>query len=473
MQYLPSDRYCIRSRKGDTVKIVIIGGGEVGYTIAAQLTNEGHSITVVDSEQAVADRISDSLDCMTLCGSGAALDVMRSAGVPESDLLIACTAKDELNMLCCVFAKKLGCRSAIARVRSPEYADQIYYFKDELGISATINPESNAAREMFRLIEIPRVLKRDSFAKGRVEIVELVPKQGDLLDGTRLADLEKKLKCRILVGAVQRSGEVVIPDGSFTLRAGDKVSVCAPATELVHILRALGDKRKKARNVMLIGCGKVTEYLCFLLQKAGVAVRVIESDQTKAEAFAERFPRAEVICADGANESVLKEESITDMDAVAVLTDNDGENLILSMYLEDLGVPQVLTQVQHSEFGGLMADRSGSRIISPKKLCADGIIRYVRGMQNTDGSSVLTLHHLVDGKVDALEFNVTERCRYVGKKLMDMRFKPNTLLACINRMGRIIIPGGADTLETGDTVVVIAASNRVILDLNDVFADEV
>ncbi len=454
------------------MKIVIIGGGMVGSTIAAQLTNEGHDITVVDKSQAIADRLSDSLDCMAMAGNGASLEVMRSADVPNSDLLIACTAQDELNMLCCVFAKKLGCRSTIARVRTPEYADQMYFFKEELGLSMTINPELNAAREMFRLLEIPGVLKRDSFAKGRVEIVEIVPRQGDILDGTKLLDLPRKLRARVLVAAVQRDGEVIIPDGSFTLRAGDKVSICAPTSQLVGILRSIGENQKKAKNIMLIGCGKVTEYLCFMLLNEGSRIRVIESDPTAATAFAECYPKAEVVCADGRSEAVLREESAADMDAVAALTERDEENLILSMYLSDSGVPQVLTKVDNTEFGNLLAARGESRIISPKKLCADAIIRYVRAMQNTDGSSVLTLHHLVDGQVDALEFQVNDSCRNIGKKLLEMRFKPNTRLACINRMGRIIIPGGTDTLETGDTVVVIAAANRVILDLNDVFADE-
>ena len=454
------------------MKIVIIGGGMVGFTIAAQLTNEGHDITVIDHSQAVADRISDSLDCMALAGNGASLEVMRSADVPNSDLLIACTAQDELNMLCCVFAKKLGTKNAVARVRTPEYADQMYYFKEELGMAMTINPELNAAREMFKLLEIPGVLKRDSFAKGRVEIIEVVPKPGDVLDGTRLMDLQKKLKCRVLVGAVQREGEVIIPDGSFTLRSGDKVSLCAPTAELVRILRAIGENQKKAKNIMLIGCSKVTDYLCFMLLNEGANVRVIESDLAAATAFSERYPRAEVVCADARSEEILREENAAGMDAAVTLSERDEENLILSMYLRSVGVPQVLTKVDNTEFGNLLAARGDSRIISPKKLCADAIVRYVRAMQNTEGSGVLTLHHLVDGQADALEFQVTESCRYVGKKLLEMRFKPNTRIACINRMGRIILPGGTDTLEAGDTAVVIAAANRVILDLNDVFADE-
>lgn len=455
------------------MKIVIIGGGKVGYAIAAQLTKEGHDITVVDKSPEVANRISDNLDCMTICGNGALHEVMRTAGVPAADLLIACTAQDELNMLSCVFAKKLGCKNTIARVRTPEYAEQLYFFKEELGLSMTINPEMNAAREMYRLMEIPSVLKRDSFAKGRVEIVEVEPKQGDVLDGIRLMDLQKKLRRSVLVAAVQRGGEVVIPDGSYTLQAGDKVSLCTSAMQLSEMLRSIGENRKKAKNVLLIGCSKVADYLCFLLLNAGANVRVIESDPATAAAFAERYPKAEVICADGTSEQVLREENVTKMDAVATLTNMDEENLILAMYLNTLGVPQVLTKVDHTEFGNLLAVRGESRIISPKKLCADAIIRYVRAMQNTSGSAVLTLHHLVDGKVDALEFHVTEGCRFAGKALMDVRFKPNTRLACINRMGKIIIPGGTDRIEVGDTVVVIATSNRVIVDLNDVFADEV
>ena len=455
------------------MKIVIIGGGVVGFTIASQLTNEGHDITVVDRSQTVADQISDSLDCMALAGNGASLDVMRSADVPNCDLLIACTAQDELNMLCCIFARKLGCRSTIARVRTPEYADQMYLFQEELGLSMTINPELNAAREMFKLLEVPGVLKRDSFAKGRVEIVEVVPKPGDVLDGTQLLDLPRKLKARVLVAVVQRGGEAIIPDGSFTLRAGDKVSICAPTSELVRMLHSIGEDQKKAKNIMLIGCSKVTDYLCFMLQNEGCSVRVIEPDPETATSFAERFPKAEVVCADSRSEAVLREENAAGMDAVATLTEADEENLILSMYLASVGVPQVLTKVDNTEFGNLLAERGDSRIISPKKLCADAIVRYVRAMQNTDGSSVLTLHHLADGQADALEFQVNESCRYIGKKLLEMRFKPNTRVASINRRGRIIIPGGTDTLEVGDTVIVIALASRVILDLNDVFADEV
>ena len=453
------------------MRIVIIGGGKVGFAIAAQLTQEGHDITVVDRERRIVDNISDQLDCMAICGSGATVGVMREAGVERSDLLIACTAQDELNMLCCVFASKLGCASTIARVRTPAYSDQLYLLRDELGLSMTINPELTAATEMFRLLEIPGVLKRDSFAHGRVEIVEVIIKPGGVMDGVKLMELPKKIKCHIFVGAVQRGDETIIPAGSFTMAAGDKVYLCAPATEIVHILRAIGEHRRKARNILLIGGSTVTEYLMAMLVKAGSAVKLIENDAGRAEYFAERFPEAEVINAEGTSETVLKEEGLERMDAVAALSERDEENLILSMYAGVQGASQIITLVDNSEFSGLVKDPN-NRLISPRQMCADEIVRYVRAMQNSSGSAVVMLHHLADGGAAALEFHISASCRNLGKRLMDIRLKPNILIACINRRGKIIIPGGADTIETGDTVIVITGSNRVILDINDIFADE-
>ncbi|MGN1001220.1 MAG: Trk system potassium transporter TrkA [Oscillospiraceae bacterium] len=455
------------------MKIVIIGGGKVGFTIAEQLTKEGHDIIVVDNDRQVVNNISESLDVMAVCGNGASVTVMREAEVGSSDLLIACTAQDELNMLCCVFAKKLGCQSTIARVRTPEYAEQMLYLQSELGLSMTINPELQAAREIFRLLELPGVLKRDSFAKGRVEIVEIVPKAGDILDGTRLYELPKKLKCRALVGAVQRGREVFIPDGNFTLREGDRVYLCAPAMDIVRILQTIGENKKRARNVMLIGGSRICDYLTPMLLKAGAKVKIIEQNPPKAAAIAERYPAATVVCEDGSNQAVLNSEHAEQMDAVALLTNIDEENLILAMYMSHIGVPQVISKVNHTEFASFIAEQGVNRIVSPKKICADVIIRYVRAMQNTEGSSVLALHHLVDGKAAALEFIVTKKCKYLGKPLMEKHLKPNILIASISRFGRIIVPGGSDTIEEGDTVVVITSSDRVILDLNDIFEPEV
>ena len=455
------------------MRIIIIGGGKVGSTIAEQLTKEGHDIVVIDSDRRVADSISDSLDVMTISGNGSAVGVLKEAGAGDSDLLIACTAQDELNLLCCMFAKKLGCQNTIARVRAPEYAEQIYLLKDDLGLSMTVNPEYIAAREMFRLMEIPGVLKRDTFANGHIEIVELAIKAGGALDGVALYDLPKKLKVRCLVCAVQRGGDVLIPAGNFTLQAGDKFYICAPATSIVQILHSLGEAQKRVRDVMIVGGSRVAVYLTRMLLRTGARVRILDSDRDKAMQLAETLPDASIICADGTRSEVLRAENVEAMDSVVALTNIDEENLILSMYIRHLGVEQVITKVDHTEFGGMLVDHGVDRVVSPKKLCANAIIRYVRAMQNTDGSSVLALHHLVDGRVDALEFAVTEVTANVGKTLREIRLKPNILIACINRKGKIIVPGGSDTMEPGDTVVVVTTAERVILDLNDIFVEEI
>ncbi len=454
------------------MKIVIIGGGKVGSTIAGQLTKEGHDIVVVDSDRRVLEAISDTLDVMAICGNGSSVAVLREAGAGESDLLIACTAQDELNLICCMFAKKLGCQNTIARVRSPEYYEQVYLIKNEMGLSMIINPELTAAQEIFRLMEFPGVLKRDTFANGRIEIIELLPKPGDVFDGTKLIDLSKRLRCRALVCAVARGDDVFIPDGSLTLAAGDRVYICAPATEIVKILHSAGEYKKRVRNVMLIGGSRVAEYLSVMLLKTGTKIKIIEPNEARARRLAELLPEAGIICADSSSEGVLKSEGVERMDSVVTMTSIDEENLILSLYISRLGVPQVITEISHTEFGGMLMDRGVDRVVSPKKLCANAIIRYVRAMQNTDGSSVAAMHHLVDGKVDALEFYVTPATRNLGKTLKEIRLKPNILVACINRKGRIIVPGGNDTLETGDTVVVVTTSERVVLDLNDIFATE-
>lgn len=453
------------------MKITIIGGGKVGTTIAEQLAGEDHDITLIDHNAQVAEQISNTLDIMTVCGSGGSLETLRAADVGDSDLLVACTTSDELNLVCCIFAKKLGCGNTIARVRNPEYAQQIYFIKDELNLSTTINPEMASAREIFRMLEIPGVLRREAFAGERVEIVEIGCDAGDVLDGLSLMNISKKIKIRVLVGAVRRGDEVFIPHGDFTLRAGDKIYICAPATQVANILRGIGWHRKKAKNVAVIGASKVANYLISMLLKTGTNIKLIERDKDKAAAFAEKFADITVVCADGSSGTVLKSERVDMMDAVIALTNIDEENLIMSMYLSSTGVSQVIAKADHIEYADMFADIGIDRIVSPKKLSAYEIVRYVRAMQNTHGSAVVTMHHLVDGKVEALEFNVTDATRNRNVMLKDMSVRENVLIACINRMGRIIIPNGDDSFETGDTVIIVTTGRRIFLDLNDIFLD--
>lgn len=453
------------------MKIIIVGSGKVGFTISEQLTKEGHDIVVIDNSPEIVEKINNSLDVMALCGNGANLDVLKKAQAGKSDLLIACTDMDELNLLCCVIARKLGCKNTIARVRTPEYAEQMYFMKDEFALSMTINPELLAAREIFSLLEIPGVLKRDSFPKSQVEIVEICPQPGSLLDGVVLSELPKRLGFRALICAVERSGDVFIPNGDFTLKAGDRAYICGTLTEIVRILKAIGLRTKKPRNVLIIGGSKMADYLTGLLIANGYVVKVIERDPEKARNFAKRHTKARVICADGASHEVLKSENAAQMDAAIALTNIDEENIILSMYFESIGIPQVIGKVNRSEFAALVEGKGLDCVVNPKKLCANAIVGYVRAMQNTGDSSILTLRHLVDERVDALEFEVKEHCPYTGIRLKDVNLKSGILLACISRLGKIIIPGGSDTIEVGDTIIVISSSKKIILDLNDIFAE--
>lgn len=452
------------------MKIVIVGGGKIGFSLAEELTNEDHDITVVDNDKEKVKFISDTLDVMTLCGNGAAIATQREANVGDSDLLISVTAQDELNLLACIVARKLGCKNTIARVRSREYAEQLYVLKSELGLSMAINPELLAAKEIYRLLQIPAFIKRDTFAEGKAEIVELSIGEGSPLNGLRLADMPSKIKVRVLVCAVIRSERIFIPDGSFELREGDKIYVTAPASTLVELTHELKLRSKTSKNVLIVGGGRIAEYLVHMLRKSASSIKLIEKDRKRCEYLAEKFPELNVICSDGSSQSVLKMHNIQHMDAVLPLTNMDEENIIIGMFARKVGVPQLLTKINRSEYGEILGDRGADSLISPKQISAHAILRYVRAMENTGGSAVLTIHRLADGSAEALEFAVTSVTKHLGETLSDIRLKPGILVVCINHMGQIIIPGGRDVLTAGDTVVVVTTAGRDIIDLNDIFA---
>lgn len=452
------------------MKIVIIGGGKIGFSLAEELANEDHDVTVVDNDKEKVKFISDTLDVMTLYGNGAAIATQREANVDDCDLLISVTAQDELNLLACIVARKLGCKNTIARVRNREYTEQLYVLKSELGLSMSINPEMLAAKEIYRLLQIPAFIKRDTFAEGKAEIVELGISVESPLNGLCLADMPSKIKVRVLVCAVTRDERIFIPDGSFVLREGDKIYVTAPASTLVELTHELKLRSKKSKNVLIVGGGRIAEYLVPMLIKSGTSIKLIEKDRRRCEYLAEKFPELNVICSDGSSQSVLKMHNIQHMDAVLPLTNMDEENIIIGMFARKVGVPQLLTKINRSEYGEILGDRGADSLISPKQISSHAIVRYVRAMENTGGSAVLTIHRLADGSAEALEFAVTNATKHLGETLNDIKLKPGILIVCINHLGRIIIPGGRDTLSAGDTVVVVTTAGREIIDLNDIFA---
>ncbi|MBQ4575552.1 MAG: Trk system potassium transporter TrkA [Clostridia bacterium] len=454
------------------MKIVIVGDGKLGFTLAKLLSGEKHDITLIDNNSDVLEKSQEALDVMTVSGNGASLEIQEEADVKSAELLIAVTASDEVNLLCCALAKKLGCHHTIARVRNAEYTKQLQFMREDFGLSMIVNPELAASRTIFRIIQFPSFLKIDSFSKGRVELVELKVDDDSPLIGKRLDKLFHELKLKILVCAVERGEEIFIPNGDFELKAGDKINVTAPRSNLARMIKQLGISKQKIRNVMTIGGGKIAEYLAEELISSGVNVKIVENNHERCVELASRLPEALIINDDGSSRDVLLAEGIEETDAVITLTNLDEQNLVISMYANHVGVPKTITKLNRTEYNILFSDIGIGSTICPKDIVANDVIRYVRSMEHGSGGSILTLHKIVDDKAEAIEFYADEGTRYLSVPLKDIPLKKNLLIASINHNGNIIIPSGADYISRGDTVILVTTGREPIKELNDIFADE-
>ena len=451
------------------MKIVVVGDGKVGQALTGQLAEEGHDVVVIDSSPKALRTSVEIHDVMGVNGNGASYAVQKEAGVGEADLLIAATSGDELNLLCCMLAKKLGARHTIARVRNPDYADQLVLMKEELGLSMTVNPELAAAREIARMLRFPSALKLDSFARGQVELVEIKVKADSPLLGQALYALSSRLGIRILICAVRRGEEVYIPTGDFVLQEGDKITITASPSELDSLFRKLGIYRHKIHRVMVVGGGRIAYYLAKQLLRLGMSVKIIEQDAARCEQLSEALPKAHIILGDGTERELLEEEGIADMDALVAVTGMDEENIIISMYAGTLGLAKVVTKINRMSFQEILDGAGIESVITPKGITVNQIIRYVRAMDNSKGSNVETLHRIVGGRVEALEFNVAKNCQgeLTGIPLKDLRTRKDLLIACIIRGQQIIYPGGNDTIEERDNVIVVTTGHQ-LQDLSDI-----
>ena len=439
------------------MKIVIVGDGKVGFALTQQLAREDHDIVVIDSNKMVLKESQQMVDIQVVHGNGASPVVQSAASVGESDLMIAATSADEINLLCCIVAKKLGCSHTIARVRNPEYYGQFFLLKDELGLNLMINPERATASEIFRLLQFPSFLKRDAFAKAGWEIVEVVLRPESHIVGKLLSELYHTVKVKVLVCAVERGNDVVIPDGSFRLQAGDKLYVTASSGDLARLIRSLHLNQKKIKkNVMIIGGSRIAVYLAMALLDEGVDVKLIEIQKERCRQLAELLPKATVIFADGSDRSILDSEGIDQTDAVVTLTDIDEENLIVSMYANYLKVPKVITKINRTEYTEVFRDKGIDCVVSPKELCTNDIVRLCQGYGQPDRRSRCCAAPDC-GRKKRRRWNSGRRkaSGAWAKKLSDLELKPNILLSCINRRGKIIIPSGNDAIEKGDTVIVV------------------
>lgn len=452
------------------MNIVIVGDGKVGTAIMAQLADEGHNLVMIDNKAEVLRQSAEDFDVMVVHGNGASLSVLREAGVGEADLLIAATSTDEVNLLTCIFARKLGVAHTIARVRNPEYTVQLSELKEELGLSLAINPELSAAKEIFNVLQFPSFLRRDTFANGRVEIVELKIHANSKLKDIALTELYKIAAVKVLVCAVERQGQAFIPRGDFILREGDRIHVTAAASSLARLVRSLGIEKEKIRSVLIAGGGRICYYLCRMLREAGgMDVKIIEKNPARCRELAELLPDVTIIEGDAGQQSLLLEEGIEQTDALVTLTNMDEENIFLSLYGSFIGVEKTVTKVSRMEYAGVVDAMNVDSVISPRLLISTEVVRYVRSMSNATANGVLTLYSLVEDKVEALEFIAARGTHYLDVPLMNMPLRKNVLIACISRRGHAIIPKGDDVISLGDNVVIVTAAEETVNVLNDIF----
>lgn len=450
------------------MNIIIIGCGKVGLTLAEQLRQEDHAITLVDLDQ---DRLEDavnSLDVQAVYGNGTSLRTLTEAGIMETDLLIAVTDHDELNMLACLIGRKAGGCQTIARVRNPSYYQDIGYIKEELGLAMVINPEMAAAQDIFRLLQIPAALDVDTFDKGKVNMIRFRLQENNPLCGKNMMAVNNFLGGKMLVCIRERDGEIVIPSGTTDLQAGDVISVVIPMAEIGTVLHRLKQQQRPIRSVMIAGGGNTSEYLATLLQGAGIQVKIFESDLERCDDLADRLPKARIIHGDSTDKQLLQEEGLAEAEAFVCLTGLDEENIMLALYAEKISKAKVITKVGRIDFEEVISDLPLGSVVYPKNITAESIVRYVRAMGNASGNNVETLYRIMDGRVEAMEFVVRPGAKeIVGVPLAKLNLKKDLLVCSINRRGHIITPTGQDVIQIGDIVVVVT-THKGIRDLADI-----
>lgn len=450
------------------MNIIIVGCGKVGENLTHLLSNEGHSVTVIDSDATLVENIVNEYDVQGLCDNGASADVLSEAGCSQCDMFIAVTGSDELNIMCCLFAKKLGAKYTISRVRSPEYFSQTAFMRDQLGIGLVINPDFEAADEIARIIEFPAATKIETFSKGRIELAEITVAKESGLVGVMLKDLKKTFNTPMLICAVQRGEEVIIPTGNFVIEAGDKIHFTASKLALPKVFKTLGMVNKKIRSVLIIGGSKTSYYLAKHLLNSGLKVKLIENNPVRAAELEVALKDATIICGDGTDSDLLTEEGLKGYDATVALTDIDEENIIFSAFAARNGVDKTVCKINRQVFTQMLPSfLAECSAISPNTVVASIILRYVRSINNAEGNDINKLYRIIEEKAEALEFIANKKCKFLDVCLKDCNLKPNVIVASICRKGKVIIPDGITAVEEGDSVIVITAG-QTITNLNDI-----
>ena len=449
------------------MNIIIVGCGKVGQTLAQQLNEEENNITGMDVDGSKVNEVVNRFDVMGVVGNGATHLKQQEAGIKNADLLIAVTGSDELNLLCCLIAKKAGNCHTIARVRNPEYSSEAPYLKEELGLAMVINPEAAAAAEIDRVLRFPSAIKIDTFARGRVELLKFKLPEGSPLAGCAVKEIVSKFHCDVLVCTVERGDEAFIANGDFVFGEKDIISIIASPRNANDFFRKIKYKINSVKDAMIVGGGEITYYLCERLHRAGIPAKIIEKDKKRCEELCSLWPETIVINGDAADQEILIEEGIENTDAFVALTNFDEENILLSLFAKTMNKGKLVTKINRIDFDDVIKHLDLDSTIYPKNITSDMILRYVRAMKNTIGSNVETLYSVIKGKVEAAEFIVKESSAVTDKPLSELKFKENVLVAAILRGKSVIIPRGHDTIQTGDSVVIVSHI-AALHDINDI-----
>ncbi len=445
------------------MKVVIVGGGKVGGKLVKDFNAEGEDVVLIDIKSAVCEKIEESYDVKCIHGSGTALETLNEAEVKKSDLFIAVTDNDEYNALCAVMAKKLGAERCVARVRNREYFRQLDFMRNALGINLIVNPEFETAEEISRILRFPAAINTETFAKGRIELIEFKVNDNNALCDRALFEIYNKYKIRVLICAVQRGNDVFIPNGDFVIKSGDKLHITASHRDIMQFMREIGIIQKKVRTVILIGGGRISFYLARLLLESGMKVKIIENNMDRCQELADYLPKADVVFGDGTDRNLLEEEGIDRVDSVVSLTGIDEENMIISMYAQSRNVDKIITKVNRLSFADLMESTGIYSIVTPKNITANMIIRYARAMKSAQETEMRTLYRIVNNRAEAMEFIVNNPSALTARPLAQIRMKKNVLIAAILRNNRMFLPDGESTIMVGDTVVIVTTERITTL----------
>lgn len=449
------------------MKIIIVGCGKIGTTLAEQLSSEHHDLVVIDTNPQKIQQLSESIDVMGIVDNGASINVLSDAGIEDAHLLIAVTGSDELNLLCCVIAKKVSKCHTIARVRNPLYNKERNFIRKSLGITMIINPELASAIEISRLLRFPSAIELDTFAKGRVELLKFKLLPEFRLSGMSVMEIVDKLRCNVLICGVERGEEVFIPSGDFILQDNDLISIMASPKNSASFFKKVGIHTHQVKNALIVGGGTLGYYLASLLIDLKIKVRIVENNQERCQQLSELLPEATVICGDGTDKKLLLQEGLTQTESFITLTNMDEENIFLSLFAKKNSKAKLITKVNRIAFDDIIDGLDIGSVIYPKYITADYILQYVRAMENSLSSNVETLYHILDNQAEALEFSVKEASSVTDIPLSQLNLKENLLIACINRNGSIQIPRGQDTIQVGDTVIIVT-SVKGLRDLKDI-----